>query len=67
MKSRCPSCGKNGGHTRTGNYWRCRKCSGLFDTRDDGEVYTDPTKRARLHESGHHDRVAREQGLKGGL
>lgn len=66
---KCPRCKKNRGQTRTGNLLRCNNpnCRALMDPRDDGEVYADPTKRMRLHESGHHEKVARQQALKGGL
>lgn len=63
---RCPKCGKKGGHTVEGQYLRCKRCAGLFDSRDDGEVYTDPTKRLRLHESNAHEREFKRRQLKGG-
>lgn len=53
MNQRCLFCkGKN--TIPSGNRdWLCTDCRVTFNAEDDGEVYTDPTKRLRMHEQQH--------------
>lgn len=62
MKPRCPKCRKSDSEP-LGRNRRCLNCGAEFDPTDDGEVYTDPTRRLRRQE----DRIEERRELKGGL